>query len=91
MSDSPMIQVLKYLEAGNRIYRRFQTLSPMVYRFNPLPSRQCVEWCDGADVGSSREQWVPLATIGILADLLPFIPQKPDLPKPTTHIRKVEL
>jgi len=91
MTDSPMIQVLKYLEAGKRIYRRFQSIDPIVYRYNPAPRKQCVEWCDLCDAGTPEEHWVKVVSIGALADLLPFIPQQPALPQPTPHIRRVEL
>lgn len=91
MTDSPMIQVLKYLEAGKRIYRRFQSIDPIVYRYNPDPRKQCVEWCDLCDAGTPGEHWVKVVSIGALADLLPFIPQQPALPQPTPHIRRVEL
>ena len=91
MTDSPMIQVLKYLEAGKRIYRRYQSIDPIVYRYNPDQRKQCVEWCDLCDVGTPEEHWVKVTSIGPLADLLPFIPQEPALPQPTPHIRRVEL
>lgn len=92
MTDSPMIQVLKYLEAGNDLI-----LPPAAHRPRPIVVRfyrgevRCTRL---EDIHSPPQFWneiEDLRTLHHWVEYLPVEPEKPALQQPVAHIRKVEL
>lgn len=92
MTDSPMIQVLKYLEAGNDLI-----LPPARFRPDPLVARFYdgeVRYIRLDKIHSPPQFWdviIDLRSLYHWAECLPVEPEKPALQQPIAHIRKVEL
>lgn len=92
MTDSPMIRVLKYLEAGNDLI-----LPKDQYRARPLVVRFYNGYINCTEVENIHDPpqfWDDISNIASLthyAQYLPVDPEKPASPQPATHIRRVEL
>ena len=92
MTDSPMIQVLKYLEAGNDLILPSATHRPrpIVVRFYNGEVR-CIRLEDMQSPPQFWNEISDLTTLTHYAQYLPVEPEKPALQQPIAHIRKVEL
>lgn len=92
MTDSPMIRVLKYLEAGNDLI-----LPPAAHRPKPYVVRFYrgqVRFIRLEEIHSPPQFWnniEDLTTLYHWVEYLPVEPEKPALQQPVAHIRKVEL
>lgn len=92
MTDSPMIQVLKYLEAGNDLI-----LPAVAGRDRALVIRFYGGYINCTEVEKIHDPpqfWDDISNIALLthyAQYLPVEPEKPALQQPIAHVRKVEL
>lgn len=92
MTDSPMIQVLKYLEAGNDL-----VLPVAPHRPRPIMVRFYrgeIRYIRLEEILSPPQFWNEVEDLRSLyhwAEYLPVEPEKPALPQPVAHVRKVEL
>lgn len=92
MTDSPMIRVLKYLEAGNDLI-----LPKDQYRARPLVVRFYGGYINCTEVENIHDPpqfWDDISQITLLthyAQYLPVEPEKPAQHAETRHVRKVEL